>query len=222
MKTILSILLGISLLVSCSTSTRQEAGRTPDALQQRPSLEARTVLHVDPHRSLITILVHRGGMLARLGHDHVIASHDVQGFVVVQTGYAELTIPLELLTVDEPVLREQAGLKEEVPQESVEGTRHNMQAKVLQVDQFPTVQIQIFRPDHAGSALRVSISMHGVTHVKEAQADIQSRSEGEVVVTGSMTLNQSDFGIVPFSVLGGSLQVQDAVEVHYSIVAALP
>ncbi|MDE2259126.1 MAG: YceI family protein [Betaproteobacteria bacterium] len=222
MKTILSILLGISLLVSCSTPTGREAGRPPDTLQQRPSLEARTVLHVDPHQSLITILVHRGGMLARLGHDHVVASHDVQGFVVAQTGYAELTIPLGLLTVDEPALRERAGLEAEVPQDAVEGTRLNMQTKVLQVDQFPTVQIQIFRPDPAGSALRVSISMHGVTRVKETQAAIQSRSEGEVIVTGSMTLNQSDFGMVPLSVLGGSLQVRDAVEVHYSIVATLP
>ncbi len=222
MKTILSILLGISLLVSCSTSTRQETRSTPDALQQRPSLEAHTVLHIVPSRSLITILVHRGGMLARLGHDHVVASHDVEGIIVPQTGYAELTIPLELLTVDEPHLREQAGMETEISQDTVEGTRHNMLTKVLQVDRFPTAQIRIIRPDPAGSMLQVSISIHGVTHVEKTQALIRQRSGGEVVVTGSMTLKQSDFGMEPFSVLGGSLQVQDAMEVRYLVVAVIP
>jgi hypothetical protein len=36
-------------------------------------------------------------------------------------------------------------------------------------------------------------------------------------VNGRVTLEQSNFGIVPFSILGGALQVQDRVDVRFVI-----
>jgi len=36
-------------------------------------------------------------------------------------------------------------------------------------------------------------------------------------ITGMLGLNQSDFGIVPFSILGGAIQVQDRISLRFRI-----
>ncbi len=222
MKAILSIFLAASLVASCSTPT-QPTPSPPAALAQAtvPVPVQGPVLQVDPRRSLVTVRVYRGGPLARLGHDHVIASHDVSGFVATKTGYAELAVPLAQLTVDEPALRTAAGWAPEVAPDAIAGTRHNMQVKVLQVARYPAAQIRITRRDLAGPGLEVALTLHGVTHTETVQATITTPSPREMVVTGRLTLHQSDYGITPLSVMGGALQVQDAVDVDFSITASL-
>jgi hypothetical protein len=44
-------------------------------------------------------------------------------------------------------------------------------------------------------------------------------ADGTLVASGSMAIRQSDFGIVPFSVLGGALQVHDRLEMRFRLVA---
>ncbi|NDU91552.1 MAG: YceI family protein [Ferrovum sp.] len=220
MKLILSIILAASLMVSCTTPPRQ-AVALPAMVQQAPAPKSTAALRVDPHRSLVTLQVFRGGPLARLGHDHIIASHDVAGFVDMKSGYAELTVPLDRLTVDEPTLRAEAGWDTEVDAEAVAGTLRNMQVRVLQVDRFPVAQIRITRPDPAVPMLEAAITLHGVKHIESVPAVIAASSDREVRVMGHMTLYQSDFGIIPLSVMGGALQVQDGVVVDFSITASL-
>jgi len=220
MKVILSTFLAAGLMVSCATPPRQGAG--PSAMLPQTSVPRLAgALRVDPHRSLVALRVYRGGPLARLGHDHIIASHDVAGFVAMKSGYAELIIPLDRLTVDEPALRSEAGWDAEVGADAVAGTRHNMQVRVLQVDRFPVAQIRITQPDLAVPMLEVAITLHGVTHTEAVQAVIAAPTDREMSVRGHMTLHQSDFGITPLAVMGGALQVQDAVEVYFSIAASL-
>ncbi len=219
MKAILSIFVAVGLMTSCASPPRTAP---PAAMQAQAHVpEPATALRVDSSRSLVTLRVYRGGPLARLGHDHIIASHDVSGFVDMKAGYAELTVPLDRLTVDEPALRAAAGWEPEVTPEAIAGTRRNMLVKVLQADRFPLAQIRITQRDLADSTLEVAITLHGVTHTGLVQARIVAPSEQAVTVAGRMTLNQSDFRITPFSVMGGALQVQDTVEVQFSIAASV-
>jgi hypothetical protein len=44
----------------------------------------------------------------------------------------------------------------------------------------------------------------------------------EWVVSGAFSINQSDFGIVPMSLLGGAIQVRDAVDIRFDIRASRP
>ena len=37
------------------------------------------VYAIDPGASLVAVTVRRGGLMARLGHDHVVASHTLTG-----------------------------------------------------------------------------------------------------------------------------------------------
>ena len=41
-----------------------------------------------------------------------------------------------------------------------------------------------------------------------------------MTATGSLAIDQSQFGIVPFSILGGAIAVQDRVNITFQIVAS--
>ncbi|MGZ3236757.1 MAG: YceI family protein, partial [Burkholderiaceae bacterium] len=70
----------------------------------------------------------------------------------------------------------------------------------------------------ASSTLRVAITLHGVTRNFEIPTQIET-TPSRVSVAGRLTLNQTDFGIVPFSILGGAMQVQDRLDLRFRIIA---
>lgn len=176
------------------------------------------VWRVDPQRSLVRIEVRRGGTLARLGHDHVVASRDVAGYVAPNEGRADLYLPLERLTVDEAELRSAAGFDTMPTTEAIDGTRRNMLEKVLEAQRFPVALLAITHPKGDAASVRLTITLHGVTRSFDVPVQIKFLPEG-MAVSGRMHLNQTDFGIVPFSILGGALQVQDRLDLHFHIVA---
>jgi hypothetical protein len=53
----------------------------PAAFYADAAARGQSVLQIDSSHSLVSITVRRAGALARLGHDHVIASHELQGYV---------------------------------------------------------------------------------------------------------------------------------------------
>src|SRR5262245_46906348 len=69
-------------------------------------------LKVSAEDSLLQVLVYRGGAMARLGHNHVIASHQLSGVVYLADDPLatrfDIQFPVNELTVDEPALREAA------------------------------------------------------------------------------------------------------------------
>jgi hypothetical protein len=173
--------------------------------------KARPALEVDPARSLVVIVVRRGGSLARLGHDHVVASHDVRGFVAPADGRADLYFALERLVVDEAPLRAEAGLETTPSAEDIEGTRRNMLASV-EADKYPFAVVRI---EESGAA---SVTLHGVTREIRIPISVE-RTAGEISAAGRFEILQTDFGITPLSVLGGRIQVQDRLELRFHIVA---
>ncbi|HYD63078.1 MAG TPA: YceI family protein [Noviherbaspirillum sp.] len=190
----------------------------PQAYYLQAAANGKTVLQVKPEQSLIAVEVRRGGMLAGLGHDHLVASRDVRGLVLPSEGREDLYLPLSLLTVDEAGLRAEAGMDTKPNQDAIEGTRRNMLEKVLEADRFPFALVRITREDAAAGTLKAAITLHGQTRMVEAPARIEGDA-GRMIVSGRLAIAQSDFGITPFSVLGGALQVQDRLEIRYRIAA---
>lgn len=190
----------------------------PESYYRQAEALGSKVLRVDPARSLVAIDVRRSGSLGPLGHDHVVASHDVRGYVDMAVGRADLYVPLDLLAVDEPWLRSEAGFTTQVSKEAVEGTRHNMLEKVLESGRFPFALIRVTRGTTDRSNLTVTIKLHGRMHTFETPVQIETLPGG-IVVSGYMMFNQTDFGIVPFSVLGGALQVWDRLDLRFRILA---
>lgn len=226
------IVILASLAASCTprilppaavVQTQLPAG-FPEAYYRQAEASGGKVLRVDPQHSLVTITVRRGGALARLGHDHVVASHDAGGYVYVAGGRADLYVPLDRLAVDEPGLRAAAGLTTQPPAEAVAGTRRNMLEKVLESERFPYAYIHVTRTAAdsttlpGSTALIVTLTLHGTEKTFEIPARIETLRSG-ISISGQMTFNQTDFGIVPFSILGGALHVQDSLALHFRIFA---
>ena len=55
---------------------------------------------------------------------------------------------------------------------------------------------------------------HGMTPAMQVPLRIET-SPDEMTVSGKLTLRQTDFGIAPLSVLGGAIQVKDAVDLSF-------
>jgi hypothetical protein len=198
-------------------SKDQQPAGFPDAFYQSSAQSGRVVFAIDPARSLLVIEVRRGGSLAQLGHDHVIASHNVRGYVAPNERRADLFIRLDELVVDEPELRAQAAFDTQPTEAAIAGTRNNMLAN-LQASEHPYAVIAVagVQTDAAGTSLQATIALRGVTRAARIPVQIEQSSE-QLTVMGRMSLQQSNFGIVPLSILGGALVVQDRVDVRFQI-----
>lgn len=190
----------------------------PEGYYRQARAENAEVFQVAPARSLVAIEVRRGGSLARLGHDHLVASHGVQGYVAVTRGRADLFLPLDGLTVDEPELRAQAGFATAVSAEAAAGTRRNMLEKVLDSARYPFALIHVAGAGADGAPVAVDLTLHGAIRRYQVPVAVE-RSGRELVISGRMTVRQTDFGIAPFAVLGGALRVEDEVSMDFRLVA---
>jgi len=189
----------------------------PEAYYRQLAELGRPVYRIDPALSLVVIEVRRGGSLASLGHDHVVASHDVRGYVAPGEARADLYVRLDRLVVDERELRAEAVFDSAPPEEAIAGTRENMLYK-LRADEHPfaLISVRSVEADATGIRLNVAITVNGMTRTMRIPAQIEIAAD-EVNVSGGVTLEQSGFGIVPFSILGGALQVQDPVAIRFRI-----
>jgi len=174
------------------------------------------VYAVDPGASLVAVTVRRGGLMARLGHDHVVASHTLSGHAAPGMGRADVSFRLDQLTVDEPQLLHDAGIATSPSPEAVEGTRKNMLGPVLDAERYPVVTLHAELP--ADGRLHVAVTLHGTTRQIDLPATVRV-DEQQVTASGTARLKQTDFGITPFSVGAGLLAVQDELEVRFHIVA---
>lgn len=182
---------------------------------------------VSAGESLLQILVYRGGAMARLGHNHVIASHQLSGVVyLTQDPLAtrfEIQMPVNELTVDEPALREAAGadFPPGVPQSARDGTRTNLlSAALLDGANYPDIRLRATDIRTAGEDYDagVEVTFKGVTQVLRVPVQVQ-RTDGAIVARGEFPLSQSQLGLKPFSVALGSLVVLDEMHIRFEVTA---
>ena len=215
-----------ALLAACTPFAPPPVASLPAAPVAAPAMPAPAwqqpgvhVLHIVPQESLLTITVRRGGALARLGHDHVIASRTLQGVVAHAPGRAQFQFRLDEMSVDEESLRQAAGLTTTPSADAIAGTRHNMLVRVLEAERYPWVRIDTRRTGNK-EMLDADITLHGVTRTMQLPVRIEETADGRSLqASGSLLLKQSDFGIVPFAVLGGAMAVQDQMELAFRITA---
>jgi polyisoprenoid-binding protein YceI len=146
-----------------------------------------------------------------------VSSREPRGFVDADNGRCDLYVAVESLAVDDPAQRAAAGFESTPSESDVAGTRSNMLEKVLEAERFPFVVLRVRAVEQG--VLQAELSVHGVTRPLRIPAKVDSGAE-RVEVSGSFAINQSDFGIEPFSVLGGALAVQDRVDLSFAIRAA--
>ena len=225
------VVAGVLLLAlaGCRMTPAPDSGASPGTPLE-PVDQVRTGVTpwpIDPQRSTVTIIVRRAGPLARFGHDHVITSAAEHGTVwagdTPATSAFELQLPVERFEVDEAMARASAGVEfaAPVPDDARAGTRRNMlRAEVLDAASFPVITLRSLAAsgDWSQSVLKVAVQLRGVTRVHEIPVQVEHHAPG-LVVRGDLRLNQSDYGITPFAVAGGAIQVADTLEIRFVIAA---
>lgn len=220
----------LALLAAGCAQPGREAVREPNAATalapemslrkayEEAAAQGRPVHWVDAEQSLVVVTVRRGGTLGHLGHDHVVASRAIQGWVAPDAGRADLFVPLAELVVDEPALRAEAGLDTQPSASDIAGTRANMLDKVLETQTFPYALIRVAGVGRTATGVRldVAITLRGVTRTFAVPARVETGHD-TLEIAGAFEFNQSDFGIVPFSILGGAVQVQDRLSLRFRI-----
>jgi polyisoprenoid-binding protein YceI len=195
----------------------------PAAWYRAAAARSEPVLVVDPADGQSVLMhVYRAGSLAALGHDHAVSAPAVRGCVLLSrdrsAARADLYLPLESLAVDAPPARREAGLKGELDEDDIDATREHMRDAVLESARYPYLVVHaVCAAGHPDCArLKARITLHGVTRSIEMPVVLRIHG-GRALVSGRFSVLQSEFGMTPYSVLGGALRVQDWIDVDFAL-----
>jgi polyisoprenoid-binding protein YceI len=219
----LLVVMAALSLGACAPAPRPDTGALPrPPVATAPAGQAYDIVESD-----VTIRVYRDGPLARLGHNHVIASTGVTGRVVVagplSRSTLELSLPLDSLTVDEPARRAGAGsdFPDNLTEADREGTRRNMLGPaLLDAATFPALHLASVAVAERDGMLYVTTRVDVTGHVREIVVPVALQVQGGTLVArGEFTVTHAELGLVPFSVAMGALRVRDDLQVAYRLVA---
>jgi len=217
-------------LSACHTSPPTKAQSNAPWQTAPAALTPATAAHftIDSQRSQVLVLVYRDGPMGHLGHNHVIAVHNLTGSVVMMASEPaqstfQMDFPVEAMSVDEPQLRAALGADFEttVDEAAIAGTReHMLGASLLDSKQYPQIHLQSQQIRAAAGALQAITRIQVRDRTAQAQIPITLQSNGEdLTVSGEFDLTHSQLGLTPYSVALGALRVAERLHVQYQLVA---
>ena len=203
---------------------RDAAERNNPALALAPG-ETRYVL--DAANSRLIFYTFRGGKLAKFGHNHIVLARGVTADIALTPAISgsrfRLAVPLAQLEVDNPELRAAAGddFSSKPSAEDVAATKTNMLGeRGLDAAKFPVVNVSGAVAGNAARdvTLAIELDIHGIRQRQTVPATI-TLDAGKLHIAGTLKLNQTSYGITPFSVMLGALTVLDEVTVDFDLIA---
>ena len=170
-------------------------------------LAAAQAVDVDAGRSSITVKVEKSGLFSAFAHNHTIQAPIASGKLDTEKRTATLTFNAkEMKVLDE-------GVKES---ERADIDQTMKSDKVLDVQRFPEIRFgstSITAQEGGRYQVRGDLTLHGITRLVEFPLTLSKDR-----YTGSVKLKQTDFGIAPVSIAGGTVKVKDVIEVIFEIV----
>jgi len=163
---------------------------------------------IDLAASKLTVHVYKTGLFSGFAHDHTVSAPIASGHLDLEKRSVELSFRAQDMKVEDP------GVKDS-ERADVESTMKS--DKVLDAATFPEIsftstQIDETSPDHF--LVHGSLALHGVTRPIEFPVEL---SDGKY--SGSVKLKQTDFGITPIKIAGGTVRVKDVIDITFEIVA---
>jgi polyisoprenoid-binding protein YceI len=162
---------------------------------------------IDGPHSTLTVRVYKSGFLSAFGHNHEIQAPIQSGEVKESDSPSvEVLVDARKLRVLDPEVSE--GTRDQI-QDTMQGSQ------VLDVAHFPEIHFQSTAveargPDHW--IVHGNLALHGKDHPVAVEATLKGEH-----YRGSATLKQSDFGITPVTVAGGTVKVKDVVKIEFDI-----
>jgi polyisoprenoid-binding protein YceI len=163
--------------------------------------------NVDGSHSTITVRVFKTGFFSAFAHNHEIQA-PIQSGEVKESGSpsVELRVDARKLRVLDP---EASDSTRGQIQETMLGTQ------VLDANHFPEIHFQSTGvepkgPDHW--IVHGNLSLHGKDHPIAVEVTLKDER-----YRGSATVKQTDFGITPVTVAGGTVKVKNEVRIEFEI-----
>ncbi len=159
----------------------------------------------------------------RLGHSHGIEGRLASGaFTLGGTG--ELVFDMTTFTADTAQARQYVGLPKAFAASDAQKVTANMRGgDVLDVGRFPKATLTISEVTPAGGqkagepgTYRVAgrFTLHGVTQPVAFDATVEAPDRpGTLHVRGSFAIQQTAFGITPYSAVGGLVRIADQLDI---------
>jgi polyisoprenoid-binding protein YceI len=164
---------------------------------------------IDTKRSTMTVEVGKSGLFSSFGHNHVIRAPITEGAVHTSSpASVELRVDAQRMQVLDPDLS---------AKDRAEVQKTMLSAAVLDSERFPEIRFVSRSVTTASSAdgyrLDGELTLHGATRPLVVWVE---HRKGHYI--GTVTVKQSNFGIKPVAVAGGTVKVKDAVEIVFDIV----
>lgn len=183
-----------------------------------------TLYRLEPTISTVRIYAFRGGKAALMGHNHVLSAPNFSGYFHESpdrphASRFDIVFRLDQLVFDKEEDRLAVGgaFSKPLTDEAIAATRSNMLGeRYFQAEQFPEIRLQSLQivGEAPKFAARVAIELHGQTRQTWIPLTVTGLPD-TLQVEGAWVLKQSDFGVTPFSILGGLLTIQDEVLIEF-------
>jgi len=165
---------------------------------------------MDTEHSRLTVHVGKSGFFSGLAHEHEISAPIAQGEVELSSpASVAFTVQSGKLIVVDP--GESDSTRAEVQKTMLGPT-------VLDTDKFPEIRFVSENVERLGDRrwkVHGRLTLHGQTQPVVLETTLEKGH-----YQGTATLLQSDFGITPIRLAGGTIRVKDEVQVKYDIVLA--
>jgi polyisoprenoid-binding protein YceI len=162
---------------------------------------------IDVDRSSILIHVSKSGLFSFAGDNHEVRAPIASGSVNEAAKTVELRVEAAKLTVLDPSL---SPAKRAQVQQEMQGP-HVLDPTHYPEIRFSSTHVEQVKPNEWN--VRGDLTLHGQSHPVTVHV---TSSSGHY--KGTTTFKQSDFGIAPISVAGGTIKVKDELKVEFDIV----
>jgi polyisoprenoid-binding protein YceI len=162
---------------------------------------------IDTSRSHVLVRVYKAGLFSGFAHNHEIEAPIASGSV--EPGAAAgvtLRIDAARLRVLDPEVS--SGTRAEIQ-------RTMLGPKVLDAARFPEIRFQSQQVTATGGGhwrIQGRLTLHGETRPVTLEA-----AETGGAYRGAVSLRQTDFGITPIRLAGGTVRVKDRVRIEFEI-----
>lgn len=184
--------------------------------------DSRDSYKIESQNSKIEIQVAREGFLKAFGHDHLVSAKQFSG--EVQIDFTKLENSLVSLTVEAKSLEVLDPGESEKDRAQVQSTMLGEQ--ILDVPRYPRIRfdstgIKIVSDKKTTVELQIQgkLTLHGVTKPIGFPVRVSLPGDGTLSADAEVSLLQSDFGITPIKVAGGTVRVKDKLKLTFHILA---
>jgi polyisoprenoid-binding protein YceI len=160
---------------------------------------------MDTTRSTITIHVGKAGLLSAAGHEHWVTAPISAGLVNESESRVEFTVETAKMRV-KPDPKIDAKTEAQI--------QKDMEDMTLDIAHYREIKFQSTRAEKSPTGWNVTgtLSLHGASK----PVTLAVKREGDAY-TGRTILKQTDFGIKPISVAGGTIKIKNEIELEFQI-----